>query len=94
MGVDGKDGFDDLDNRTFKELDKIRIENIIYCTKLAVDGNGTFSANVPAGKYYVFITSNNRKGDSQTEIMGKVYCAEVIVKSAETSNLNAKFDLY
>lgn len=93
-GVDGKDGFDDLDNRTLNELYKIKFEKIIYCTKLIVDGNGTFSSNLPVGKYYVYITSNNRKGDSQTEIMGKIYCKEVVVKTGEISNVNAKFDLY
>lgn len=93
-GVDTKAGFDALDNRAEDELDKIRFSNIIYCTKLVVDGNGTFSANVPPRKYYVIVTSNNRTGRSMTEIMGKIYFEKVEVKSGGTSNFNAKFDLY
>ena len=93
-GVDTKEGFDALDNRVQEELNKIRFTNIFYCKKLVVDGNGVFSANVPAGNYYVYVTSNNRKGHSMTEIMGKIICKKVIVNSKETSNLNAKFDLY
>lgn len=93
-GVETQEGFDALDNRAGDELNKIRFNNIIYCTKVSVDGNGTFSANVEPGKYYVYITSNNRKGRNMTEVMGKVNCKEVVVKSGETSNVNAKFDLY
>jgi len=93
-GVDTKERFDALDKRTDDELDKIRYEFNYYCIKLVVDGNGNFSSNVPPGKYYVYVQSNNRKGHSRTEIMGKIYCKKVVVKSGETSNLNAKFDLY
>jgi len=93
-GVDTQAGFDALDNRTQKELNKIKFNNIIYCTKLVVDGNGTVSANVPPGKYYIVVASNNRTGRSMTEILGKIYFEKVEVKSGETSNFNAKFDLY
>ena len=93
-GVETKDGFDAFDNRTREELNKIKFKNIYYCSKVTVDGNGTFSANIEPGKYYVYITSNNRTGDSMTEIMGKVYCEEVIVKPNETTTVKAKFDTY
>ncbi|MEO5990932.1 MAG: hypothetical protein ABIP68_04795 [Ferruginibacter sp.] len=93
-GVETEEGFDALDNRARDELVKIRFENITYCTKVVVDGNGTFSANLESGKYYVYITSNNRKGKNMTEVMGKVYCQEVVVRSGETTNVNTKFDLY
>ena len=84
-GVETQEGFDALDNRAGDELNKIRFNNIIYCTKVSVDGNGVFSANVEPGKYYVYITSNNRKSRNMTEVMRKVNCKEVIVKSGETS---------
>lgn len=93
-GVETAEGFDALDKRAVNELDKIRFDNIFYCTKVVADGNGTFSVNVAPGKYYVYITSNNRRGKNITEILGKVNCKEIEVKSGQTSNLNAKFDLY
>lgn len=93
-GVNTNEGFDALDKRAKNELDKIQFKNIIYCTKLTVDGNGNFSANVPAGSYYVYIKSNNRKRNSLTEVMGKVSCQKITVRSDETSNVNVKFDIY
>lgn len=93
-GVDTEQGYDAFDKRVGNELNKIRFTNIIYCTKVVVDGNGTYSASLPPGNYYVYITSNNRKGNSMTEIMGKIYCKEVTVKSGGTSNVNANFDQY
>ena len=93
-GVESQEGFDALDKRAENELDKIKFENIIYCKKVVADGIGTFSVNVAPGKYYVYITSNNRSGQNTTEILGKVNCQEIEVKSGETSNIHAKFDLY
>lgn len=84
--------FNDLDLRASKNIDKIK--NAKDVIKTVVDGNGNYTIKLKPGIYYIYIKSNNRKGSTVTEILGRVFCERIAIKDDEEINVSAKFDLY
>lgn len=58
-----------------------------------IDNNGNYSINVPAGVYYVYIKSKNRKGYTITDVSGKTYIDKVKVAKNQNKNVSHNFTL-
>jgi hypothetical protein len=91
--ITNKTVLSELDKGAWDEIAKIKYENIAYCQKLIVDGNGNFSSDFPEGTYYVLVTSANRHGYGMSDALGKYGCKKLIVKPGETTYFNKKFDV-
>lgn len=83
--------FDSLDKRAAGNIFKIEFAKDVM--KTVVDGSGNYFIKVKPGTYYVYIQSNNRKGASMTEVLGKIKCQKVIVKEGEDTNMSCNFGL-
>jgi hypothetical protein len=83
----------------FKTIDKkatanvLKVQYAVNAVKLFIDGNGTFSTNLPKGTYYVLIRSKNRTDLSVTELLGKVYFEKIKITN-QNKTINTKFDLH
>ncbi len=88
-GAVTKELFEGLDHHASAVLSKAKYYpgNITA----AVDASGTYTANVPAGKYFVLIISNDRAGVTSTEVSGKLFMQQFDIKEGETKNINARF---
>ena len=82
-----------------KELDKkvsnsyrktIHKEDLI---SRSINANGDYSIPVNAGTYYVFIVSKNRTGSGMSEVMGKIFCEKVKIKSGQTKDISCNFNV-
>jgi hypothetical protein len=86
----------------FEELDSIhadmmfgatntdKLDNII---KRTVDGAGNYSVEVNPGTYYVFMRSNNRRGITVSQALGKIYCKKLTIKENEVKDISHNFTL-
>jgi hypothetical protein len=89
--LDDKIAIDSLDKSATTNIFKIIYSKDVI--KTVVDGIGNYSVKLKPGTYYVHIKSNNRKGMSMTEAMGKVKCQKVIVKEGGDINVSYNFGL-
>ena len=88
-GAVTKELFEGLDHHASAVLSKAKYYpgNITA----VVDASGTYTANVPAGKYFVLIISNDRAGVTSTEVSGKLFMQQFDIKEGETKTINARF---
>lgn len=89
--LDDKQAIDSLDKSASTNIFKILYSDDVM--KTVVDGIGNYSVKLKPGTYYVHIKSNNRKGMSMTEVMGKVKCEKVVVKDGGDINVSYNFGL-
>ena len=87
--MNNKTAFDELDN--ISNMNILRLNASEKVIKTVADGIGNFSVKVPSGTYYILIESNNRKGNTMTEIMGKIYCKKIIIKDGDEISINENF---
>lgn len=88
---DTDENFKALDDETTVMLRKIKVDSHSQKT---IDASGNYSFSVTPGTYYVYITSNNRKGINLTEILGKIYFKKIKVLENESKDVSHNFDLY
>ena len=88
-GAVTKELFESLDHRSSAILSKAKYYpgNITA----VVDASGTYTANLPAGKYFVLIISNDRAGFTATEVAGKLFMQQFDIKEGETKNISTRF---
>ncbi|MGN7824568.1 hypothetical protein ACTJJB_30880 [Chitinophaga sp. 22536] len=91
-GVETQGKYDSLATRAFKNLLVIKYSKNVQST--IVDGAGNYSLSVPPGVYYIVIQSNNRKGSTVYDVMGKMYAKKIVVVANQVTNVSNKFDLY
>ena len=79
----------ELEKRVFESYHKtINKDDIISRT---INANGDYSIPVNPSTYYVFIVSKNRTGLGMSELMGKIYCEKVKIKSGQTKDISYNF---
>ena len=88
-GVNSEEDFECLDKSAFAVINKIKNEAIF---KTAVDGNGHFTINVPAGEYSILVISTHRHGLSLSEVMGKFHYARLKIKAGEKADFIGNFE--
>ncbi|UAY51286.1 hypothetical protein [Ferruginibacter albus] len=81
-----------LDTKIFEmKMDIERLKDNFIVTN--VDGNGSYSANIPLGTYYVYMQSKNRKGLGSSEIGGMIYLKKITVKNTISKTISHNFDI-
>lgn len=87
--ISSKDQFDRLDEKASEFVRSFLYHKNVK--EYAVDGNGSFSGNMPAGKYYIFVKSSHRNGDTKTEIINLLYLTSIDLKSGGEETINYNF---
>jgi hypothetical protein len=87
--VDTQEKLDSLDKVVSNSYrNTLKNEDISSAT---INTTGSYSIPVKAGTYYVFIKSKNRKGLTQSEVMGKIYCEKITIKDGQTKDVSYNF---
>lgn len=90
--ADNKNNFDLLSRRVYKNIKMIT--NSPEGKKATTDFRGQFSIPVEAGTYYVYVVSNNAKGQTMIDQDGKIYCRKVVVKGDQDELFKTSFDVF